>query len=318
MAIIGVWAVLLILAGCGSEKPIDPPIAKIIPKADTLFSDVRVDNYYWLRNKTNPEVIDYIKAENAYTEAMMSSTKGLQDKLYKEMVGRLQESDTTAPVKNGDYFYYSRTEKGQQYPIYCRKKGYLSAKEEVLIDLNTIAEGHKYLNLGATRISPDQQYYAYTIDTTGSEDYSVYVKDLNTGKVFDDVVSKACANIEWANDNRTFFYVTMDETMRPYRLYRHSLGNDYRADPCLFEEKDLAFYLNLSKSRSMEYILINLESNSTNEIWYLNANDIERQFKLFFARKSQVKYYIDFQADQFYILTNENAPNYKVEWARFA
>jgi oligopeptidase B len=317
-AILLVWTAILFLAGCGSDKPIDPPVAKVIPKADTLFGDVRVDNYYWLRDKTNPEVIDYIKAENAYTEAMMKSTKGLQDKLYKEMVGRLQESDTTAPVKNGDYYYYSRTEKGQQYPIYCRKKGNLSVKEEVLIDLNTIAEGHKYLDLGTARISPDQQYYAYTIDTTGSEDYSVLVKDLNTGKVFDDVVSKACANIEWANDNRTFFYITMDETMRPYRLYKHSLGSDYRNDPCLFEEKDLAFYLNLSKSRSMEYILINLESNSTNEIWYINANDIESKLKLFFARKSQVKYYIDFQPDQFYILTNENAPNYKVEWARFA
>lgn len=317
-AILAVLAALLPLVNCGSNKKIDPPIARIIPKADTLFGDVRVDNYYWLRDKTNPEVIDYIKAENAYTEAVMASTKGLQDKLYKEMVGRLQEPDTTAPVKNGDYFYYSRTVKGQQYPIYCRKKGNLSAKEEVLIDLNAVAEGHKYLDLGATKISPNQQYYAYTMDTTGSEDYSIYVKDLNTGNVFDDVVTNACANIEWANDNRTFYYITMDETMRPYRLYRHSLGSDYRTDPCLFEEKDLAYYLNLSKSCNKEYILINLESNSTNEIWYSNANNIEGQFKLFFPRKSQVKYYVDFQEDQFYILTNENAPNYKVEWGRFA
>jgi len=316
-AILVILAAWLTLTNCGSEKQINPPVAKVIPKVDTLFGDVRVDNYYWLRDKTNPEVIDYIKAENAYTEAIMASTKGLQDKLYKEMVGRLQESDTTAPIKNGGYYYYSRTVKGKQYPIYCRKKGNLAAKEEILIDLNEIANGHKYLDLGSTKISPNQQLYAYTIDTAGSEDYSVYIKDLVTGRLYDDIVPHACANVEWANDNQAFFYVTMDETMRPYRLYQHNLGSDYSTDPLLFEEKDLAFYLNLSKSRNKEYILINLESNSTNEIWYLNADNIEGQFKLFFPRKSQVKYYIDFQPDQFYILTNENAPNYKVEWGRF-
>jgi oligopeptidase B len=317
-------AIILLLAlgtpfiNCASKRPAAPPVAKIIPKADTLFGDVRVDNYYWLRDKTKSEVIDYIKAENNYTESVMSSTKGLQDKLYKEMVNRLQETDTTAPIINEGYYYYSRTAEGQQYPIYCRKQGNLAATEEVLIDLNKLAEGHEYLDLGVTRISPNQRLYAYTIDTTGSEDYSVYVKDLATGELYSDVVPHACASVEWGNDNQTLFYITMDETVRPYRLYKHMLRSDYKNDQLLFEEKDLAYYLNLSKSRNKNYILMNLESNTTNEIWYCDANTPDSKFNIFFPRKSQVKYYVEFQQDRIYILTNDNAPNYKLQWGFIA
>jgi oligopeptidase B len=310
-------AISLPLINCGTKQPAALPIAKIVPKADTLFGDVRVDNYYWLRDKNNPEVIDYIKAENAYTESVMSSTKGLQNKLYKEMVGRLQETDTTAPVKIEDFYYYSRTVKGQQYPIYCRKQGSLESSEQILIDLNALAERHKYLDLGSNKISLDQRLYAYTIDTSGSEEYSVYVKDLTTGELLGDVVGHACANIEWASNNRTFFYITMDETVRPYRLYRHTLGNDPQFDTLIYEEKDLAYYLNLSKSRNKKHILMNLESNTTNEMWHLDADTPDGQFKLFFPRKSQVKYYIEFQDQKFYVLTNDEAPNYKVCWGYF-
>jgi oligopeptidase B len=172
--------------------------------------------------------------------------------------------------------------------------------------------------LGVTRISPNQRLYAYTIDTTGSEDYSVYVKDLATGELYSDVVPHACASVEWGNDNQTIFYITMDETVRPYRLFKHTLGGDYINDQLLFEEKDLAYYLNLSKSRNKNYILMNLESNTTNEIWYCDANSADGKFKMVFPRKSQVKYYVEFQQDRIYVLTNENAPNYKIQWGYFA
>jgi len=308
---------LLFLTGCNcsSRDPIVPPVARKIPRADTLFGDIRIDNYSWLRDKTNPEVIDYIKAENDYTEKMMASTRTLQEKLYKEMLGRLKETDTMAFVKIDDYYYYSRTVKGQQYSIHCRKKGSLDAPEQILIDLNTLAQGHEYLDLGADKISPDHRYLAYTIDTSGSEDYSVYVKDLDSDKLLDDRIAHANANVEWANDNQTLYYATLDETMRPYRLYRHLLGSDQRNDTLLYEEKDLAYYLNLSKARNKRHILMNLESNSSNEIWSLEADRADAQFVLLKPRKSQVKYYIDYQDDRFFILTNDGAPNYKILWA---
>ncbi len=307
-------AVLLALAiiGCSPTKKITPPVAKMIPRADTLFGDVRIDNYYWLKNKADSAVIDYIKSENAYTQEMTARLKGLEDSLYNEMVGRLKETDTSATQKIGDYYYFTRTMKGEQYPIYCRKKASLANPEEVMLDLNALAKGQEYLNLGSTKVSPDHRYLAYSLDTSGAETYIIHIKDLQSGEILPDLVGPASGDIEWANDNKTIFYSTLDETQRPYRLYRHTLGAKPADDPMLFEEKDAAYYLGISKTKSKQYLVLTLESNTTDEQWYLNADKPDGKFLLLAPRTHEVKYYIDHRGSQFFIMTNENAKNFKV------
>jgi oligopeptidase B len=307
-----IGAVLTAIIGCTpAERPM-PPVAKIVPRADTLFGDIRVDNYYWLKDKADTAVINYIKAENSYTEAMTAHLKDLEDKLYGEMLGRLKETDTSAAQEMDGYYYYSRTLKGQQYPIYCRKKGEMAGPEEVMLDLNMLAQNQKYLNLGAMRVSPDQRYVAYSIDTSGSESYMIHIKDLQSGTNLPDLVGPSAGEIEWANDNKTIFYETLDETQRPYRLYRHTLGGGKGEDPLIYQENDEAFYLDISKTRSKQYILMTLESNTTDEQRYLRADDPAGKFQVIAPRKHEVEYYADHQGNQFFIMTNENAKNFKV------
>jgi oligopeptidase B len=212
-----------------------PPVARKVPKPFTIHGDTRVDDYYWLREKTNPEVIAYLEAENTYADAVMKPTEAFQETLYKEMVGRIKETDENVPYRLGDYYYYSRTEKGKQYPIYCRKKGSLDAREEITLDLNELAKGQKYLALGAYQVSDDGHLLAYSTDITGFREYTLYVKDLRTGKLLSDRIEKV-GSVNWAADNRTFFYTTEDAAKRPYRLYRHTLGS--ATDDLVYEEPD--------------------------------------------------------------------------------
>ncbi len=305
-------AVLVLAVGCAKKQPPQPPIAKIEPKVDTLFGDVRVDNYYWLREKSNPEVIKYLEAENAYTKAMMKHTEKFQKKLYDEMVGRIKETDLTVPEREGDYYYYSRTEQGKQYRIYCRKKGSLEAPEEVLLDVNALAEGHEFFSVGALLVSPDDNLLAYTVDTTGAEVYTLYVKDLRTGKTLKDTIPNMSGSLEWANDNKTIFYSTLDSTRRPDKLFRHTLGSDYENDALMFHEKDEAFFLNIDKTRSKAYLLITLESNTTTEVWYLNADTPNRKFKRIHPRQHEMEYYVSHHGDKFIIMTNDKAKNFKL------
>jgi oligopeptidase B len=271
-----------------------------------------VDDYFWLRQKSDPEVIAYIEAENAFTQTTMAHTAGLQETLYNEMVGRIQETDQEAPVHQDGFWYYSRTEAGQQYPIYCRRQGSLEASEQVLLDLNALAEGGDYLRLGIYRPSPDNRLLAYSLDEDGSENYTIYFKDMETGERLSDRITATSYSGEWANDNRTFLYTTKDQAWRDYRLHRHILGQDPDDDALLFEEPDALFEVNLHKTRDKTYIFLQVESLETSEIRFLDASEPLGEFFMLQPRRKGLKYGADHHQGSFYIWTNDQAQNFKV------
>ena len=295
----------------GAED-IKPPVAEIIPKLDIMQDEQRTDNYFWLRDKSNPKVIEYLEAENRYTEAVMKHTEPFQEQLYQELLGRIKETDLTVPEKLDDYFYYTRTETGKQYRIYCRKQGSLDAAEEILLDGNSLAEGHDYMAIGAYEVSPNHQLLAYAINTTGDEKFTLRVKDLSTGELLPDEVPNIYYGVEWANDNQTLFYTTLDDTKRPYKLHRHKLGSDSQEDALVYHETDESFYLHLGKTRSNAYLLMNLESNNTSEVHYLEADDPTGDFKVFQPRRREVEYSVEHHSDRFLIVTNVDAKNFKL------
>jgi oligopeptidase B len=295
----------------GAED-IKPPVAEIIPKLDIMQDEQRTDNYFWLRDKSNPKVIEYLEAENRYTEAVMKHTEPFQEQLYQELLGRIKETDLTVPEKLDDYFYYTRTETGKQYRIYCRKQGSLDAAEEILLDGNALAEGHDYMAIGAYEVSPNHQLLAYAINTTGDEKFTLRVKDLSTGELLPDEVPNIYYGVEWANDNQTLFYTTLDDTKRPYKLHRHKLGSDSQEDALVYHETDESFYLHLGKTRSQAYLLMNLESNNTSEVHYLEADDPTGDFKVFQPRRREVEYSVEHHSDRFLIVTNVDAKNFKL------
>ncbi|MBM3746560.1 MAG: S9 family peptidase [Acidobacteria bacterium] len=289
-----------------------PPVAKVVPQKLVKHGDTRVDNYFWLRDKSNPAVIDYLKAENGYTEAIMKPTEPLQEKLYQEILGRIKQTDLSVPERIGPYYYYSRTEQGKQYPILCRKKGSLEAAEEVMLDLNALAKGHTYFRLGVSEVSPDHRLLAYSTDTSGGEVFTLVVKDLTAGAMLKDEIPNTATMVEWGNDNRTLFYTTLDAAKRPYRLYRHVLGADPRQDALIFEEKDETFRLGLSKTRSQSYLLLSLRSTLSDEWHYLDASAPQGAFRLIERRRPKVEYSVDHRGGSFYILTNEQAQNFQL------
>lgn len=294
------------------NKDVTPPIAKVRQKEHFIHGELRVDPYFWLRERDQPGVRAYLEAENAYTNRLMKPTEALQETLYNEMVGRLKETDLTVPVKMDNYFYYTRTEKGKQYPIHCRKKGTLDAEEEILLDQNQLAAGKAYFRIGVFEVSPNHQLLAYSIDSTGSETYTIYVKDLSTAQTFPDEIPNTYYSVEWANDNQTIFYTTLDESKRPFKLYKHLLGKSPSEDELIHFEEDEAYYLWLSKTKSKQYLLLSLESNSTTEAWFLNANQPDERFKLIHPRQHEMEYYVDHHGDQFYIWTNDQARNFRL------
>ncbi len=289
-----------------------PPMARRIPHRLEKHGDVRIDPYYWLREQDNPEVRAYLEAENAYTEAVMAHTADLQEALFQEMRGRMKETDLSVPERIGDYFYYTRTEAGKQYPIYCRKKGSLEAEEEVLLDQNELAEGHSFCRIGAFRVSPDQRLLAFSVDYSGSEKFLLQLKNLETGKILPDRIPETYYSVEWANDNRTLFYSTLDKTLRPYRLYRHRLGQSAQEDQLVFEEPDVAYYLYLNRSRDHRYLFLTLESNTATEVHFLSTDQPEGAFRLVEKRRPHVEYSLKSHGDYFYILTNDGAQNFRV------
>jgi oligopeptidase B len=218
-----------------------PPVAKVIPKEITMHGQTRVDNYFWLREKTDPEVIQYLEAENRYTESWMAPVTELREKLYNEILGRIRETDLSVPSRKGEYYYYTRTEKGKQYPIHCRKRGDLKAPEEILLDQNELAKGHKQFQLANFEVSPNHKLLAYSTDTTGSESYIIHVKDLETGKVLSDHIPGTYYSLAWGADNKTFFYTIYDSAKRPYKLLRHILGTPATDDALVYHEIDERF-----------------------------------------------------------------------------
>jgi len=288
----------------------DPPIAKIVPKEIALHGDARVDNYFWLRDRSVPDVVAYLEAENRYTDEVMAPTAALRETLYKEILGRIQETDLSVPVKRDDYFYYTRTEAGKAYPIHCRKHGNLEAAEEILLDSNVLAEGEKYFRVGNFSVSPDHRLLAYSTDVEGDEAYTIFVKDLATGDLLPDRIANTYYTLEWANDNRTFFYTVLDEAKRPYRVYRHELGG--ATDALVYQEDDGRFSLGLRKTRSRRFIFIDLASPLTSEERYLEADEPHGEFRVMLARRQGVEYDASHHGEYFYIRTNDQAKNFRL------
>jgi len=300
------------ISACGSPPDTPSPVAKIVAKMDTAHKDIRIDNYSWLNKKSEREVLEYLKAENVYTDAKMKHTEAFQERLYKELLGRIKETDFSVPEKIDDYYYYTRTEEGQQYTIHCRKKGSLEAPEEILLNQNLLATGRDYFRIGVFEISPNHQLLAYSVDTTGSETFTLYVKDLKTGDLLSDVILNTYYSVEWASDNQTLFYNVLDDTKRPYKLYRHRLGTDSKEDALVYHEEDESFFLSVSKTKSKEYLTINLGSITTSEIHFLKADSPTGDFKVVHPRKHELEYSIEHHGDRFYILTNDRAKNFRL------
>jgi len=297
---------------------VTPPIAKIWPKVSTIHGDTHTDNYFWLREKSNPDVLAYLEAENAYTQAMMQHTEPLQDTLYQEMLGRIQETDCEVPEKIDNYYYYARTETGKAYKIHCRKKDSLDAPEEILLDENQLATGNDFFQLGVYKVSPNHQLLAYSADTDGNETYTLYVKDLATGQRLSDAIPNTYYSAEWANDNRTLFYNVLDSSKRPYRLYRHTLGTGSAEDVLVYEEPDEIFFLLLRKTRSKAYLVLQLLHKAITEMRVLNADQPNGEFMVIQPRQQKLEYYIDHHfsdghhGDRFFIVTNDQAENNRV------
>jgi oligopeptidase B len=287
-----------------------PPVAKKVPKVTEINGRKLVDNYFWLRDKQNPEVKAYLEAENAYTDAVLKPTAPLQKKLYDEMLGRIKETDVDVPYKEGNYFYYSRTEAGKQYQIRCRKKGSLDAPEEVLLDINEMSKGQKFMSVAAYQVSDDGNLLAYSTDNTGFRQYTLAVKDLRTGTVLTDHAEKV-GSVVWANDNKTLFYTVEDSAKRQYRLYRHKLGATGE-DDLVYEEKDERFNVDAGKARSKAFIFLVSGSHTTTEVRYIPADQPMSKWKVLEPRKQDVEYYPDHNGDFFYIRVNDTGRNFRL------
>lgn len=289
-----------------------PPIAQKHPHVHFLHGDERIDHYFWLRDRSSPAVIAYLEAENTYTQAKMQHTEALQTTLYKEMLSRIQETDLSVPYHKGDYYYYSRTEEGKAYPIHCRKQGSLEAPEEVLLDQNLLAEGHDYFELGVLVVSPDQKLLAYSIDTNGSELYTLYFLDLATRELYPESIPETEYSLAWANDSQTVFYTQLDAAHRPFKLFRHQLNTPVTEDILVHHEPDDAYNLSVEKTRSNAFILMNIGSKVTSEVHFLDANCPTGSFQVIEPRSHRIEYFVEHHGDFFYIVTNENAINFKL------
>ncbi len=303
---------LLIHAGDKTSANLPaPPTAKKIHTENTIHGGHLVDDYRWLREKSNPDVAQYLEAENAYAESVMKPTETLQKKLYDEIVSHIKETDVNVPYKNGDFFYYQRWEAGKQYPIAARKKGSVDAPEQIMLDVNELAKGQKFMALGGARVSDDGHLLAYSTDNTGFRQYRLHVRDLRTGGDIAEVAEKT-GSFCWANDNQTLFYTVEDPAKRQYRLYRHKLGSDAKEDTLIYEEKDERFDVSVQKSRSQKFIFMTLNSHTTSEVRFLDANAPTGEFKLIAPRQQDNEYYVDHMGDRFYIRTNDTGRNYRL------
>lgn len=295
-------------------EKLQPPVATIIPTELEKFGDLRIDNYFWLNDRENPEVIDYLNQENEYYQKMTAHTQEFQKELFEEMKARIKEQDESVPYLYNGYYYITRFETGKNYPIYSRKKGSLSAAEEILFDCNLLAEGQAYFKLGAMSISPDNKLALFSTDVIGRRIYTIQVKNLETNKILEDKIEKVTGSAVWANDNKTIFYSKQDEvTLRSDSIFKHKLGTSQEADQLVYFEKDDTFSVDISKSKSRKYLAIESGSTLTTEYRILNADTPDGKFKIFQKRKRGVEYSVNHYQDSFYILTNKDkAENFKL------
>ncbi|MBI1941747.1 MAG: S9 family peptidase [Acidobacteria bacterium] len=306
-------ALCLSLIGGQAEEKVSPPMVKIIPKKLEKHGHVRTDNYYWLGERDNPEVVAYLRAENEHTAAVMAPTQGLQEKLSNEFRNRIKQTDMSAPYKKDDFYYYTRTEEGQQYPIYCRKARSIEATEQIMLDVNQAAEGHEFCSAPRPEVSSGQNIMAYAVDTVGRRFYTIRFKDLIADKLLDDVIPNVTGNMVWANDNKTLFYSRQDPlTLRSYRIYRHVLGIDPATDELLYEETDETFNCGVFKTKSKKYIIIASTQTLSTEFRHLDADNPDGQFRIFQPRQKDHEYQVDHYGDYFYVRTNYHAKNFRL------
>ncbi|MBK8822272.1 MAG: S9 family peptidase [Anaerolineales bacterium] len=278
----------------------------------------RIDEYYWMREREDPQVVEYLQAENQYLEEALKHIQPLEDTLFQEMKGRIKEVDSSAPEKIRNYFYYTRTEADKQYPVYCRKKDTLEAPEEILLDQNQLAQGHEFCSVSAFSISPDETKLAYSVDLEGAEVYTIYIKNLSDGSLYPETISRTHGSVyftvgaEWAEDSETLYYLSLDTYHRAYQLFRHTLGTNSSEDELLFHETDETFSLTLFKTRSQQYIMLYHYNTLSQEMRFLAADKPDAELQVLQTRKPGLEYYATHLEDSFFIITNDNARNFRL------
>jgi oligopeptidase B len=288
------------------------PEAKKAPYVFEKHGRSFIDEYAWLQNKDDPEVIAYLEAENTYARAEMQHLAPLQEQIFQELRGRIQEDESSAPARRGDYFYYWRMQPGQQYRLFCRKHGSLDAAEEVLVDENALAEGHAYCRVFLFEPSPDHSLLAYSVDTTGAWVFDLCLKDLRSGELLAEPIPQTAYSAAWASDSRTLFYTLFDDAHRAFKLMRHTVGADPSEDVIVFHEADDAFSVDIRRTRSGAYLLLTLGSHTTTEVRYLPADQPAAKFRLIHSRQHWMEYYVEHHGDSFLIRSNENAENFQL------
>lgn len=312
--IITLFVASITLVSCQqlNNRTMKKPTAKKIAKQLVKHGHSRIDNYYWLNDRENPDVIDYLNAENSYTKQVMKKTEQIQETIYNEIVGRIKQTDISVPYNFNEYSYYVKYEEGKEYPIYCRKKLAETAHEQIFLDGNQMAEGHPYFQIGGWDFSTNNNILAYSVDTVSRRKYDIYFRNIEIGNMYDEVIPNTSGNIVWANDNRTVFYEVKDQTLRPYRIYKHTIGTHVDSDLLIYEEMDPTFYVRVSKTKSEKYIIISSGSTLSTESRILNADNPDGEFKVFQERLPDVEYRISHQNDRFLILTNYKAVNFQL------
>ena len=281
------------------------------PVKHEAFGEVRTDNYFWLKERDNPDVIAYLEAENRYAEAQLSESSGLQDRLVREMKSRIQDDESTAPYRHGDYYYYWRYEPGKEYGIFARKLESLDADEEILLDINELAGDEPYFAVSGVKVSPDHKTLGYAFDTVGRRFYNLRFIDIESGEHLPDEIDRVTTNYQWSADSGSIVYIQQHpETLRSYQAYRYDLGSD--ASTLLYEEQDETFYLSSYSSIAGDYIYLNSDQTLRNEIRYMPADDLEQGFEVFLPREGEHKYTVKDGGDRFYIVSNDDAIDFQV------
>ena len=305
--------VFIFLLACNTSENFSPPNAQKIPMELTAHGHTRLDNYYWLRERDNPEVIDYLEAENEYKEKVLAHTRPLQDALFEEIKSKIKQEDESVPYRKNGYWYYTRTVPEMEYYLVCRRKDSPGAGEEVMLDVNQMAEGYQYYQLGGTAVSPDNRLLAFSVDTVSRRKYTIFIKDLETGKLLEDAIPLTSGGMVWANDNRTVYYVLKDDvTLRSERIMKHVLGTSPEQDEEVFYEEDETFSVQIFKTKSEKYLMIGSSSTLTTEYRYLEADNPEGNFKIIQPRTRGLEYHVEHFGNDFYIRTNLDALNFRL------
>ena len=307
-----------------SSKMQEAPVAKKLKKVLEIHDDQRIDNYFWMRlsdeqkeaeqpDQQTQDVLDYLHAENDYRKYVMKPTEKLQKTIYDEIIGRIKQDDSSVPITVNGYTYYTRFEKGQDYPYYCREKAEDNTKEEVMLDVPTMAEGYAYYAIGGRSVSENNKILAYAVDTVSRREYTLYFKNLETGEILSDKIENTTGGITWANDNQTVFYVKKDpQTLRAYQIFKHRLGTDTSDDELVYEEKDETFSCWISKTKSRQYLMIGASQTLSTEYRFLDANSPDGKWQVVHQREKNLEYFVDHYKDDFYIITNDQAKNFRL------